>query len=238
MALVLSGPQYTSITSDCVTVVVTDITPNYNAVTAPQGYGSPNEARANLYLKLLVNLRKSTGREVITVPAYNENTAASWSLTTAEDGWYEVYFFACKVWSAVITYALDYIAYDVATDKYYQSIQAGNLNNAVTNATWWKVITDIEDFVKPFSTAVVQSDIYQSTTNHVELCRSRKCEGQMLLKAQCECCDDCGMQEYEKVRMKIEAAGYQEALADYSAAQEIVENLNVVCANLEDCGCS
>jgi len=228
--------EKTSISSNCTSMVVTDITGNYNASTNLGGYGAPNDTRVSLYLKLLVNLRKSTGREVIAVPAYNENTATTWTITIAEDGWYELYLFACKVWDAAITYALSAVVYSVATDSYYKSIQAGNLNNAVTNTTWWTAITtDVNDYLA--AVALPQTATYEVTKNVVELCSSRKCEAQMLLKANCDCCDECMLQEYEKVRMKIEGAGWNEALGNFTEAQEIVENLNTICGELEDCNC-
>ena len=234
MALVLVLEK-TSITSNCTTIVCTDITGNYSA-TNLTGYGAPNETRANLYLKFLTNLRKSTGREPITITAYNENTVTSWSFAITESGWYEHYLFGCKVWSAVISYAIGEIVYDVATDAFYKSVTAANLNNAVTNATYWTATVDVVDFTA--AVALPQADVYQVTLNKVETCELRKCEGQMLLKAKCDCCDECTLQEYEKVRMKLEAIVYQESLGNYTEAEEIVEDLLVVCENLEDCGCN
>jgi len=234
MALVLALEK-TSITSNCATIVNTDITGVYNLTTNPGGYGAPNETRANLYIKFLTNLRKSTGREPISITAYNENTASVWSYTITESGWYEHYMFACLAWSSIITYAAGEIAYDVATDAYYKSVSAGNLNNAVTSATFWTVTVDVVDFTA--AVALPQANVYEVTLNKVEICSLRKCEGQMLLKAKCDCCDECALQEYEKVRMKLEAITYEEALGNYTEAQEIVEDLNVVCENLADCGC-
>ena len=235
MALVLAIER-TSITADCGTVVNTDTTGNYNVTTNPTGYGAPNETRANLYIKFLVNLRKTSGREPITIAAYNDNTVTSWSYAITEDGWYEQYVFACLVWSAVITYAAGEIAYNVATDLYYKSLVAGNLNNAVTNAAFWKATEDVLDFAA--AVALAQADVYEFTLNSLEVCRSRKCEGDMLVKALCDCCDECTLQEYEKVRMKLEAITYNEALGNYTEAQEILENVQRICETLEDCGCN
>lgn len=224
-----------SISSNCLTLTVSDTTGDYNATTNPTGYGAPNETRANLYLKFFVTLRKSTGRESITVSGYNENTVTSWAVTIAEDGWYELYLFACKAWSSGTTYQLNYIAYDASTDAYYKSIQGTNLNHAVSDAAWWTVTADIDDFIAAIN--ATQPNTYNVTKNIVELCQSRKCEGQMLLKAGCDCCDDCFLKEYEKVRMKVESAGWAEALGSFTEAQEIVESLNEICANQIDCGC-
>ncbi len=59
----------------------------------------------------------------------------------------------------------------------------------------------------------------------------------MLLKAKCDGCDECQLQEYEKVRLKLEAIVINEGLGNFTEAQEIVEDLNVVCENVADCGC-
>lgn len=222
MALVLVK---TSITSDCETQVWTDTT-TYNSGGIP--------ARSLLYVKFILSLRTSTGRENITVAAYNENTAATWSVTVSEDGWYEGYLFACKIYSAAISYAINNITYDAATDLFYKSLVNSNLGNAVTDTTKWLATDDVEDFA--VAVALPQTDTFEITENIIELCRSRKCEGQMLLKAGCGCNDDCKISEYEKVRMKMEAVAWNEANSDFSAAQEIVENLNDICIDLEDCG--
>lgn len=233
MSLVLVVTK-TSISADGNTMVVTDSTGNYNVTTNPTGYGNPNETRANLYLKLIVNLVKSTGRNLITVPAYNENTASTWSITISEDGWYEIYMFGCKIYSGATTYGLGEITYDSSSDKFYKSLQAANLNNAVTDAAWWLATEDVEDFTA--AVADGQADVYEATANTVQVYRSQLCEAQALKKANCDSCDNCQLKDYEKIRMKIEAAGIEEALGNFSEAQEIVETLENICTTL-DCAC-
>lgn len=228
MALILAISK-TSISTDGTTLVVTDTTGNYDVTTNPGGYGSPNETRANLYLKLFVSIRKSTGREYLTVPAYNENTATTWTITDTADGWHELYLFGCLAWGSGITYQVGYITYDAGTDAYYKSLQSTNLNNAVTDTAWWAVTTDIDDFSAAITLA--QPDIYADTTNYIETITSQKGEAQMLLDAECDCCDECAMQDYERVRMKIEAAVINEGLGDYTGAQEIIESVEDILVN-------
>lgn len=227
--------QKDSITSDCKTVAISDATGSYNVTTNPEGYGAPNEARSNLYLKLMVHLRKSTGREIISVAAYNENTVSNWSVTISEDGWYELYLFGCKAWGSGITYQTGYITYDLSTDKFYRSLQNSNINHAVTDASWWAEATDIDHFTAAITAG--QPDIYDDTDSFVELCVSRKCKAKAFLKAGCDCCDECKLQEYEKIRLKIETAEILEADSNFAEAQRIVESLQAICENLTDCGC-
>ena len=223
-------PVKTSISTDCASLKITDST----------DYTVLGTARALLYLKLIVRLRKSTGPENLTIAAYNENTVTSWSaIAVAEDAWYEVYLFGCLVYSTLTNYASGWIVYSAATDLFYRSIQNNNLNNAVTNTTWW---LPAGDDPATYSAAIAapssQPTTHEGTLNYIELCRSTICEGKMLIKAKCDCCDKCLLQQYEKVRMKIEGAGFNRDYGNFSEAQEIIENLNEICNDLIDCGCN
>lgn len=235
MSLVLNIEK-SSTSSDCATLTIVDNTGNYNVSTNPTGYGSPNESRVNLRLGVFVNLMKSTGREPVSVPAYNEATATTWTVTLTEDGWYEIYGFACFEYSSGTTYDIGHITYDPSTDLFYKSLVAGNIGNALSDTDSWEATTDVEDFSAAIADG--QSDVYECTDNTVELCRSRKCEAQAILKAECCECDDCQMKDYEKIRLKIEAAAIAGELENYTRAQKIIENIQVLCENIDaDCGC-
>lgn len=226
--------EKTSVSTDCETMVVTDITGEYDNPDNLTGYGAPNEERSNLYLKLIVSLRKSTGREQLDIPEYNPNTATTWTVTLSEDGWYEIFLFGCLAWDSNAEYDEDYVVYHTSTEAWYKSLQSGNTNHLVTDTDWWEEITDVEDFQAAIDAE--QSDTYSVTNNSTEICRSRKCEAQILLKAQCDSCDECALQAYEKVRMKLEAVIYNEGLGNFSEAQEIIESVQVICEE-NDCGC-
>lgn len=235
MSLIIVATK-TSVSSDCATTVITDSTGSYSISTNPGGYGAPNQARATLALKVCFSLRSSSGREPIAIDSYNAFTASTWSATITEDGWYEIYFFGCLAWSNAITYAANYIAYDSSTDKFYKSLQAANLNHAVSDATWWIATTDVEDFAA--AVALSQANTYETTTNYVELCRSLKCEAKMLVNAGCGCEGTSnGMDQYEKVRLKVETVVIHEANQNFTEAQEIVEQLQAICSNMVDCNC-
>ncbi len=234
--LVLSATK-TSISIDCTTVVITDSTGVYNNPNNLTGYNAPNQARATLALFVALSIRRSDGRVTLTIPTYNKFTAATWSVTDTEDGWHEIYFFGCLAWSAIITYALNYITYDASTDKFYKSLQAGNINHSVTDASWWVATTSVDDFAVAIN--LVQPDTYETTTNYLEQCRSLKCEAAMLVAAGCNCDDNdgCKMQAYEKVRMKNEGAAIQAADGNYTEAQEITEDVTSICGDC-NCGCN
>ncbi len=50
-------------------------------------------------------------------------------------------------WDATATYALDAEVYDATASGYFRSLQAGNLNHAVTETAWWEAATDLDAYV-------------------------------------------------------------------------------------------
>ncbi len=231
--------EKTSISSNCNTLVFSDVTPQYNITTAPNGYGPPNATRASLYMQVFVNLRLSSGRQPIDVPTYDKNTASTWTVTLSQDGWYEIYAFSCPLYDAGTTYETDYITYDLSSDAYYISLQDSNTGNAVSDTDWWEVVTDIEDFIN--AGIISQPGIYDVTLNDVELCRSVKCKGLALFQAaeQCDCDEDdgdCVIQPYEKIRLRVEAAEVAAALENYTDAQEFIDDISRLCVKC-NCAC-
>ncbi len=235
MALVLSVVK-TSISANCNTLVVSDATGNYNVSTNPGGYGAPNPARSSLYINLIVNVVTSAGRQNVPIPAVTSsayyNTVSSWTMTVSQDGWYELYMFATAAYSGGTTYQLNYIAYDPVSNAFYQSQSNSNTGQSLSNATYWLQITDITKFA--LATQSGDPNSYDTTTNYIELCRSIKCEATALSNASSDCCAADQLQQYEKIRMKIEGATYSGGAALFSQAQTIVEDLTAICTS--NCG--
>ncbi len=232
--------EKTSISSNCNTLVFSDVTGDYDPTFDPHGYGAPNATRASLYMQVFVNLRLNSGRQPIDVPTYDKNVASTWTVTLSQDGWYEIYAFSSPVYDAGTTYATDYITYDLSSDAYYISLQDGNIGNDVSDTAYWKVTTDIEDFIN--AGIISQPGIYDVTLNDVELCRSVKCKGLALFQAaeQCDCDDndgDCVIQPYEKIRLRVEAAQVAAALENYTDAQEFIDDITRLCVKC-NCACN
>ena len=227
--------QKQSISSDCATLTVEDATGNYDAATNPGGYGAPNEDRANLRHKLLVTLKKEAGNEAITVPDVDESTVSTWEVTIEEDGNYELFLFSTLPYNAATTYAINHITYDSGTDEFYKSLQNSNLNNPVSDPTFWEVADDVDDYVAAIDSG--QPDAYSDIENIVELCNSIVCVNKLILnETKCTCTDeDCIIKDYEKGRTLIEAAQILEAQQSFSQAQTVVARLQELCANTDGC---
>lgn len=235
LQLVLSK---TSISSDCNTLVFSDTTGNYNVSTNPGGYGSPNPNRSDLYMMILVNLRPNTGRIPILVPAYNFNTASTWTVTLSQDGWYEIYAFSTVIYASGTTYQLGYITYDLSTNVFYKSLQNNNIGHSVTDTAWWIPTTDTEDFIA--AAALVQPNTYQTTLNDVELCRSVKCKSKALFqaaeeKSSADPQEDHNIDMYEKIRLRVEAAQVAASLSIFDDAEEFIEDITKLCVKCNCC---
>lgn len=230
MALVLKIEK-DSISSDCLTIVYKDNTGNYNASTNVGGYGAPNETRANLYLKLFLTLKKTVGDEQITVAAYNENTVTQWSITLSEDGYYEAYMFGALAYAGGTTYALADVVYSAAQDAFYKSLSAGNVGNAVTNATFWTAVTDVDELKAAIaaSTTVGYADVYE----HIELCNSRICKTKAYLKED-GCDENPGTIRYNKIRNLIDGADINGSISAFAKAQAVVEEIQGQCDCIDE----
>lgn len=225
-----------STSTDCGTVIIIDSTPTGGST----GYGGSNPARNTLYMNFFATQKLSTENVTLIVPTYNYNTGASWSISITSDGWYEFYAFSCLLYSSGTTFQLNYITYDSGTNAFYKSLQNTNLNHAVSDPAWWQATNNIDDFVAAINAS--QPNVYSVNFDDIELCRSYKCEANMLAAVQgCGCSpQDCSMQDYEKVRMKIEGANNDYAASNFLGAQITIENISSICNNsdINGCGCA
>ena len=225
MALILKVEK-DSISSDCTTIIYKDNTGNYDITNNTGGYGAPNETRANLYLKFFLTLKKTIGDEQITIPSYNENTVTQWNVSLVEDGYYEAYLFASQAYLVGTTYALADIVFDTVTDTFYKSLLVGNIGNAVTNATYWKAVTEVDELKAAINapTAVGYADFYE----HIELCNSRICKTKAYLKED-GCDENPSTIRYNKIRNLIDGADINGSITAFSKAQAIIEEIQGQC---------
>jgi hypothetical protein len=216
-----------SISADCGTIVYKDNTGSYDVTTNPTGYGAPNETRANLYIKFFLTLKKTVGDEQITLPTYISNTVTQWSVTVTEDGYYEAYMFATIAYAGGTTYGLSHVIYDIATDTFYKSLSAGNTGNAVTDATWWEAVTDVDELKAAITAS--QPDAYADVYEHIELCNSRICKTKAYIQEDDSCSCVCGTSRYAKIRDLIDGADINGSITAFAKAQSIVEEIQGQC---------
>ena len=103
---------------DGLTVYVDDDTGDYNAMTNPGGYGTPNPARADLALIMIAYYAASTGNTALTITVYDPETVEQWIATNTDtDGHLEfsIYSVAKKTGSEVP--ALNDFVYDFSANQ-------------------------------------------------------------------------------------------------------------------------
>jgi hypothetical protein len=108
-------------------------------------YGGANPARTAVGCYVIVQKMNSDSTVESTITATGNDadpqTDVSWEFNIPNDGWYRVLFIAPEDYSAGTTYALYDVAQDPATSIVYRSKQAGNIGNALSNTTYWEVVT-------------------------------------------------------------------------------------------------
>lgn len=223
-------PRRDSIASDLKSIVIKDETGVYDVTTNPTGYGAPNPTRVSLALKLFVKIDKTVGEEYNTVPAYNEFTADEWTIEITEDGIYKYYLIGTAGWDIVTTFALNDVIYYQVTDKFYKSIQAGNLNNVPTDTDWWEETEILEDFLDASNIPSTNVGLFVDNINNYSL----DCLAKRSIESICDCGSKKTKESYEELRNLVEGVTYLHGYGDYTKAQEAVELAQAKCDG-DDC---
>lgn len=124
-------------------VFTIEITSTRTTLTYVDGitYTSPLRTAGSVYFSV-AKVSYAGVETALTVTSNNSNPTidSRWSITYAGDGYYKARYAFIPTYSTATTYA----KYDsvVSGGVVYRSKLAANLNNAVTNTTWWEVISD------------------------------------------------------------------------------------------------
>lgn len=105
--------------------------------------GNPARAAVGVYV-VAQKMNADSSVAATLVVAGNDGdpqTDVSWDITLLNDGWHRILFVAPQDYSAGTTYALYDAVQDAATSIIYRSKQAGNIGNALSNQTYWEVVT-------------------------------------------------------------------------------------------------
>lgn len=237
MALELKiGPEDSNsdltVSADCLTYTIHNITGDYDADNNPTGYGTPNPDQEDLgYALRVLKKVKNEDDQVITVD--NTNPAAtSWEVDVASDGYYYNTLYGALLYDEASTYSLNQIVmYAGVFYKALGSIDAGVYPG--TDATKWEVIQpqDEED----------NASLYVSTYNYVHSCVAETCYSKVVSQVardNCECMNKDLQREFVRMDVKLQAAFVDYYGQNYEEAAELLDSLAAICTDLYDCGCS
>lgn len=121
--------------------ILVESTGDYNAVTNPTGYGTPNPAYAD-YAHYAIIRKKNVNMvadSVLVVDAYNPLSALQYEATRTVDGWYEGVKLNILVWTAA-TYPLGTVRY--RSGVIYKVINAAGTAQQPPHADW-EVVSDL-----------------------------------------------------------------------------------------------
>lgn len=125
--------------------IVTDLTAVTITATDASTYTSPTRTGVGVFVKLY-KMDYTGNRTALTTTPNNSDPASasttSWSALYTADGWHQLVYVAAPAYSAGTTYAQYDVVYDSSTKGLYQSQQAGNIGNLLTNATYWTAVPD------------------------------------------------------------------------------------------------
>lgn len=236
MALILSltestGSIYTIITDDGTTIELEDNTGDYDVSSNPGGYGSPNDARASIGLKLFITRQAVAGDEVMTVTNYDDTdpgAVTKFRFTNTDGGVYNALFCGVLDYAGGTTYADGELAYNPTTEKFYESLQDSNTGNALTDTDYWRDLSTLTQTAQlaVFRVAeeLTSSVMYFTDVSEILMVNLQIIVNRAILDANCECVDFCKIARHNELQMKADAALILSADGDYSEAQEIYEN--------------
>jgi len=157
MSLPTAELEYSTISSDRTSITITDVST----------YTTPARSAVGCYLKAKKMKYDSTVEDTLTSVGNNNdpNLDTVWTITITKDGWTRIPFVIVPDYDTGTTYALYDAVFDATNKLVYRSKQAGNLNNALNNSTWWEPITDpaelAENEGETNESANISSTIYE-----------------------------------------------------------------------------
>ena len=235
MSLVLQIIQQ-SISADGTTMVFADTTGNYNALTNPGGYGTPNAARNTLALFLQVFNNRFDGSPTIvqsplTIAAYDPTVVASWTATLVKEGWQEATVYGVALFDETLAtlYAVNEFVYDVASSQLRQIL---TVTGTGPYTYTYNVVTPVA--LGTAGTTVLYSTVYNTyAIPSLNNCYNTANDKQLLSKKESD------FKKWEEISAYISSIVFGFNSGSYANAETKVETLEGICNCLnEDCGCS
>jgi len=127
--------QYSTISADRTSITITDVST----------YTSPARNAVGVYLKAKKMKYDSTVQQVLTSTGNNNdpNSDSIWTILISQgDGWHRFPFVIIPDYDTGTTYAQYDAVFEPTSKTVYRSVQAGNLNNSLTDNVWWELIAD------------------------------------------------------------------------------------------------
>jgi hypothetical protein len=144
---------------------VIDLTANTGLIVDGSTYTSPTRATCGVYVKVYKLDYTGARSYCTTTPNNNDaNTDSQWTFAFSTDGWHQVLYVAPPDYAGGTTYAKYDAVFDPTNKLVYRSKSAGNVGNAVTNTTFWELISDPTSLALNVGTSTASVNLNTNTS--------------------------------------------------------------------------
>lgn len=202
-------------------------------------YGGANPTRASVGCYVIVQKMNSDSTVDSTITATGDDadpqTDSSWEFSIPADGWFRVLFIAPEDYSAGTTYALYDCAQDPATSIVYRSKQAGNVGNALSNTTYWEVVTALVALNEGEANESV--NLNSTVFDFILSPNSEWAYSNVIEEASEECCSvDCSLEQlflYIRLAALLDGLYVASDRADYPGGERKARRLESLIESIE-----
>lgn len=133
MAATVAELEYTSVSSDRTSIVITDV----SVYDTPLRFDT-----AVFFAAQKMNYSSEVETTLTAVSdASNPLNDSNWTVTITKDGWIRFPFSIIPIWSSITNYSINDAIYYPAASRVYKSIQAG-INHLPTDLAYWVLVDD------------------------------------------------------------------------------------------------
>lgn len=197
-------------------------------------YTSPVRADVGVFLSGAKVAYNNTETVLVLTPdSADVNAVANWTTSYPADGWFKFRYAAVPAYSAVATYAQYDAVYDATTDILYRSKLAANLGNALSNTTYWEVVT-VDTLVEATGTATASVNITTAEHDEILYFQAQKIFGDLVEDAALVCTNVTlqpdEVEQYEIMDIFINAMNIANTRERYSDGEKIARKASNITA--------
>lgn len=125
-----------------------DLDTSIGTVLDSSVYSSPTRASVGVFVKVYKLSYDGVKTYLPTAGAsLDPELDASWTFEYSEDGWILVNYISIPDYNGATNYSIYDAAFDPTTKLVYSSKSSGNSGNALSNTTFWQLVTNPTDLV-------------------------------------------------------------------------------------------
>lgn len=218
--------------ANTVSLTTTVNTNNTAKITDSTTFTSPLRAAVGVFLKIhKVNYLSVKTALTATPDNSDPDSTASWTFPINEDGWYIAYYVSIPDYSNTTTYALYDAVFDSVSNSVYRSKQAGNVGQAISNTTFWELISDPATLAENKDTATASLNIDSLIYNDIILNKVTAYRGDKAVEAAQEGASATdepieSTWHFSIADVNMEAALTAEVRQQYAAAERYVRRMD------------